>query len=97
MFCLSNPVLYQVYYWREKSLLKEESQPEEVKVMIFSGNKTEGKLPGLHPFSLYNLQIKVFNGKGEGPQSATQTFETPEGGRGGREQGDKRTRNALVP
>ncbi|XP_031438218.1 neuronal cell adhesion molecule a isoform X10 [Clupea harengus] len=70
---------YKVYYWREKSLLKEESQPEEVKVMIFSGNKTEGKLPGLHPFSLYNLQIKVFNGKGEGPQSATQTFETPEG------------------
>ncbi|XP_041933918.1 neuronal cell adhesion molecule a isoform X7 [Alosa sapidissima] len=70
---------YKVYYWREKSLLQEDSEPEEVQVMVFSGNKTEGKVPGLHPYSLYNIQIRVFNGKGEGPQSVTQTFETPEG------------------
>lgn len=70
---------YKVYYWREKSLLQDDSNPEEVQMMVFGGNKTEGKVPGLHPFSLYSIQIRVFNGKGEGPQSATQTFETSEG------------------
>ncbi|XP_062373436.1 neuronal cell adhesion molecule a [Sardina pilchardus] len=70
---------YKVYYWREKSLLQEDAEPEEPQVMVFSGNKTEGKVSGLHPYSLYNLQVRVFNSKGEGPESVKKTFQTPEG------------------
>uniref|UniRef100_A0AAY4EII7 Neuronal cell adhesion molecule a n=1 Tax=Denticeps clupeoides TaxID=299321 RepID=A0AAY4EII7_9TELE len=74
---------YKLYYWRERSLHKEDSQPEEAQVLVFGENKTDGRLPGLHPYSLYSLDMRVFNGKGEGPPSARQQFETPEGGKGG--------------
>uniref|UniRef100_A0A3B4A4E3 Neural cell adhesion molecule L1 n=1 Tax=Periophthalmus magnuspinnatus TaxID=409849 RepID=A0A3B4A4E3_9GOBI len=54
-------------------------QPEEEKSLIFSGNRSEGRLPGLQPYSFYHVYIKVLNSKGEGPASSSKTFETPEG------------------
>ncbi|XP_036375972.1 neuronal cell adhesion molecule-like isoform X16 [Megalops cyprinoides] len=69
---------YKVYYWKEKSLNKQ-NHHEEQQVLTFSGNKTHGMLPGLHPYSLYTANVRVFNGKGEGPPSSNQQFETPEG------------------
>uniref|UniRef100_A0A669B3N0 Neural cell adhesion molecule L1 n=1 Tax=Oreochromis niloticus TaxID=8128 RepID=A0A669B3N0_ORENI len=50
-------------------------------ILVFSGNHTQGMLPGLHPFSLYLFNVRVYNGKGEGPLSVTQQFKTPEGGK----------------
>lgn len=72
----------QVYYWRERSLheTEAEAEAEEQQVLTFSGNRTEGHLPGLQPYSLYTLSIRVLNGKGEGPPSPGKNFETPEGG-----------------
>uniref|UniRef100_A0A672R5U2 Neural cell adhesion molecule L1 n=1 Tax=Sinocyclocheilus grahami TaxID=75366 RepID=A0A672R5U2_SINGR len=46
---------------------------------IFSPNKTSGKLPDLLPYSVYSLRVTAFNGRGEGPSSIPQRFETPEG------------------
>uniref|UniRef100_A0A673L986 Neural cell adhesion molecule L1 n=1 Tax=Sinocyclocheilus rhinocerous TaxID=307959 RepID=A0A673L986_9TELE len=46
---------------------------------IFSPNKTSGKLPDLLPYSVYSLRVTAFNGRGEGPSSVPQRFETPEG------------------
>lgn len=71
----------QVYYWKERSLLEHNPQHEEQRILTFNGNRTHGKLPGLHPFSLYTFNVRVLNGKGEGPASPSQQFETPEGGR----------------
>ncbi|XP_064174841.1 neuronal cell adhesion molecule a isoform X9 [Anguilla rostrata] len=70
---------YKVYYWREKSLHKHHPHHEEQQVLTFGSNRTHGKLPGLHPHSLYTLNVRVFNGMGEGPPSPSQRFETPEG------------------
>ncbi|KAM6986359.1 neuronal cell adhesion molecule a [Aplochiton taeniatus] len=70
---------YKVLYWRERSLLQEAREPEEQQVLLFSGNRSEGRLPGLQPYSLYSLAIKVVNTKGEGPSSANYQFDTPEG------------------
>lgn len=70
---------YRVYYWKERSLHKHNHHHEEKQILTFSGNHTHGKLPGLHPFSLYSCHIRVFNGKGEGPPSAILQFDTPEG------------------
>ncbi|XP_061917366.1 neuronal cell adhesion molecule-like isoform X5 [Entelurus aequoreus] len=70
---------YKVYYWRDGSLHKHHPHHAEKQILTFSGNHSHGKLPGLHPFSLYSFNVRVFNGKGEGPPSATQQFETPEG------------------
>ncbi|KAJ8374119.1 hypothetical protein SKAU_G00046990 [Synaphobranchus kaupii] len=70
---------YKVYYWKEKSLHKHNPHHEEQQVLTFTGNKTHGKLPRLHPYSLYTFNVRVFNGKGEGPSSPNQRFETPEG------------------
>nr|XP_046249536.1 neuronal cell adhesion molecule-like isoform X15 [Scatophagus argus] len=67
---------FKVYYWRERSLHKHNPHQQ---VLTFSGNHSHGVLPGLHPFSLYSFNVRVFNGKGEGPPSPTQQFETPEG------------------
>ncbi|KAJ8002671.1 hypothetical protein DPEC_G00161310 [Dallia pectoralis] len=71
---------YRVYYWRERSLHKH--NPHHVQhqqLLNFSGDKTHGRLPGLHPHSLYMFNVRAFNGKGEGPPCSNQQFETPEG------------------
>ncbi|XP_052371191.1 neuronal cell adhesion molecule a isoform X14 [Oncorhynchus keta] len=70
---------YKVSYWRERSLHQAEAQQEEQQVLLLSGNRTDGRLPGLKPYSLYTLNIRVVNGKGEGPPSPNHNFETPEG------------------
>uniref|UniRef100_A0A3Q3ES32 Neuronal cell adhesion molecule n=1 Tax=Labrus bergylta TaxID=56723 RepID=A0A3Q3ES32_9LABR len=72
---------YKVYYWKEHSLHKHNPHHVEQEILTFSGNHTHGKLPGLHPYSLYSFNVRIYNGKGEGPASTTQEFETPEGGR----------------
>uniref|UniRef100_A0A672JL56 Neural cell adhesion molecule L1 n=1 Tax=Salarias fasciatus TaxID=181472 RepID=A0A672JL56_SALFA len=59
---------------------KTEGQPDQQQqVLTFGGNRSEGRLPGLKPYSVYSLFIKVLNSKGEGPSSSIRTFETPEG------------------
>ncbi|XP_061770258.1 neuronal cell adhesion molecule a isoform X6 [Nerophis ophidion] len=73
---------YKVYYRRERGLHKTEEEADQEsqdQVLTFSGNSTEGSLPGLQPYSLYNLFIRVLNNKGEGPPSPDKQFETPEG------------------
>ncbi|XP_041113913.1 neuronal cell adhesion molecule-like isoform X4 [Polyodon spathula] len=70
---------YKIYYWKEGSVFKQSRRHVEKKILTFSGDKTHGKLPGLDPFSLYKLNVRVFNGKGEGPPSPDEQFETPEG------------------
>ncbi|XP_018602887.1 neuronal cell adhesion molecule a isoform X12 [Scleropages formosus] len=70
---------YTVYYWRERSLEAQDPHVEEQKNLTFSGNRTHGMLPGLQPYSLYSFNVRAVNGKGEGPPSSSQQFETPEG------------------
>ncbi|XP_049579479.1 neuronal cell adhesion molecule isoform X9 [Syngnathus scovelli] len=70
---------YKVYYWRERSLHKHNPHHAEKQILTFSGNHSKGKLPGLHPFSVYSFNVRAYNGKGEGPPSHNQQFETPEG------------------
>ncbi|XP_067437686.1 neuronal cell adhesion molecule a isoform X3 [Thunnus thynnus] len=72
---------YKVYYRRERGLQETETEEteEEEQVLTFTGNRSEGRLPGLQPYSLYNLFVKVLNSKAEGPPSPGKKFETPEG------------------
>ncbi|XP_047431963.1 neuronal cell adhesion molecule-like isoform X3 [Mugil cephalus] len=72
---------YKVYYYRKRGLHEEEQEAHQLEenVLSFSGNRSEGRLPGLQPYSVYNLFIRVLNNKGEGPPSPGKTFETPEG------------------
>nr|XP_014349964.1 PREDICTED: neuronal cell adhesion molecule isoform X2 [Latimeria chalumnae] len=70
---------YKIYYWKERSLVKRKRRHVEKKILTFIGNKTHGMLPGLEPFSLYKLNVRVFNGKGEGPASPDEVLQTPEG------------------
>ncbi|XP_037551584.1 neuronal cell adhesion molecule a [Nematolebias whitei] len=71
---------YNVYYRRERGRQEAEGEGDnKEQVLTFSGNRSEGTLPGLHPYSVYNIFIRVLNSKGEGPHSSNKTFETPEG------------------
>ncbi|XP_068442971.1 neuronal cell adhesion molecule a isoform X3 [Clinocottus analis] len=70
---------YKVYYRRERGVHDTEDTEQQDQVLTFSGNRSEGRLPGLQPYSLYNLTIRVLNNKGEGPSSPSKKFETPEG------------------
>ncbi|KAK7121153.1 hypothetical protein R3I93_022290 [Phoxinus phoxinus] len=70
---------YKVHYRRERSLHRHNSHHGEQRSESFGPNRTRGKLPDLHPFSVYSLHVTAFNSRGEGPASATQRYETPEG------------------
>uniref|UniRef100_A0A8C0ULV7 Neuronal cell adhesion molecule n=1 Tax=Cyanistes caeruleus TaxID=156563 RepID=A0A8C0ULV7_CYACU len=60
------------------SMVKNRRHVEQ-KILTFRGNKTFGMLPGLEPYSSYKLNVRVVNGKGEGPASPDKVFRTPEG------------------
>ncbi|XP_074870687.1 neuronal cell adhesion molecule isoform X1 [Carettochelys insculpta] len=71
---------YRIYYWKVQNLSKRRRRRHvEKKILTFSGNKTHGMLPGLEPYSSYRLNVRVVNGKGEGPASPDKLFKTPEG------------------
>nr|XP_033814117.1 neuronal cell adhesion molecule isoform X9 [Geotrypetes seraphini] len=71
---------YRVYFWKVHHSIKNSRRHEmEKKILMFSGNRTHGMLPGLEPFSHYMLNVRVVNGKGEGPASPDKAFSTPEG------------------
>ncbi|XP_062347121.1 neuronal cell adhesion molecule isoform X28 [Cinclus cinclus] len=70
---------YKVYYWKVQSLSRRSRRHVEKKILTFRGNKTFGMLPGLEPYSSYKLNVRVVNGKGEGPASPDKVFKTPEG------------------
>ncbi|XP_006859344.1 PREDICTED: neuronal cell adhesion molecule isoform X6 [Chrysochloris asiatica] len=70
---------YRIYYWKAQSLSKRSKRHIEKKILTFQGSKTRGMLPGLEPFSHYILNVRVVNGKGEGPASPDRVFNTPEG------------------
>ncbi|XP_050963337.1 neuronal cell adhesion molecule a isoform X7 [Labeo rohita] len=70
---------YKVSYWKVRSLHKQDPEPEKPQELIFHGSETEGLLIDLHPYSQYTLNIRAYNGKGDGPTSTNQIFETPEG------------------
>lgn len=87
----------QVYYRREHGLNTAEEQGEQPEQsLLFSGNRSEGRLPGLQPYSVYNISIRVLNSKGEGPASQTRTFKTPEGGMCTRLQAWRRSSGVAV-
>ncbi|XP_044802546.2 neuronal cell adhesion molecule isoform X12 [Bubalus bubalis] len=70
---------YRIYYWKAQSSLTRNRRHIEKKILTFQGSKTHGMLPGLEPFSHYTLNVRVVNGKGEGPASPDKVFNTPEG------------------
>ncbi|XP_054896667.1 neuronal cell adhesion molecule-like isoform X10 [Poeciliopsis prolifica] len=70
---------YKVHYSRTHNPHKHSPHHTEKHVLTFSGNHSQGLLPGLHPFSHYSFYVSVFNKKGEGPKSEKQEFKTPEG------------------
>ncbi|XP_045683187.1 neuronal cell adhesion molecule isoform X21 [Phyllostomus hastatus] len=70
---------YRIYYWKAQSSSKRNRRHIEKKILTFQGSKTHGMLLGLEPFSNYTLNVRVVNGKGEGPASPDRVFGTPEG------------------
>lgn len=70
---------YRIYYWKTQSSSKRHRRHIEKKILTFQGSKTHGMLPGLQPYSHYALNVRVVNGKGEGPASTDRGFHTPEG------------------
>ncbi|KAM8766023.1 neuronal cell adhesion molecule isoform 6-T6 [Rhynchonycteris naso] len=70
---------YRIYYWKAQGSSKRNRRHIEKKILTFQGSKAHGMLPGLEPFSNYTLNVRVVNGKGEGPASPDSSFHTPEG------------------
>uniref|UniRef100_A0AAV2M0Q6 Uncharacterized protein n=1 Tax=Knipowitschia caucasica TaxID=637954 RepID=A0AAV2M0Q6_KNICA len=62
----------------------EEMQQEEEmeRVVEVRGMRTSEEITGLKLYSIYHLSITAFNSKGQGPPSAVERFETPEGAPG---------------
>ncbi|XP_004629579.1 neural cell adhesion molecule L1-like protein isoform X1 [Octodon degus] len=70
---------YQVNWWKTKSLLDGTTQPKEVNILRFSGQRNYGMVPSLDAFSEFHLTVLAYNSKGAGPESEPYIFQTPEG------------------
>ncbi|XP_072136706.1 neural cell adhesion molecule L1-like protein isoform X2 [Mobula birostris] len=70
---------YKIVYWKIRSLLERRKRHAEKHVLTFSGPRSHGMVPGLEPYSEYSLIVMVFNRRGDGPQSGSIHFKTPEG------------------
>ncbi|KAM5170644.1 neuronal cell adhesion molecule isoform 1-T1 [Mantella aurantiaca] len=70
---------YRVYYWKALNRTNRNRRHIGNWILTFSGNRTHGMIPGLQPNTNYIINVRVVNGKGEGPSSKDKYFETPEG------------------
>ncbi|KAM9374679.1 neural cell adhesion molecule L1-like protein [Phaethornis superciliosus] len=70
---------YKVSWWKTKSLLDGKRHHPEKHFLTFVGDRNNGMIPGLEPFSEFGLTVLAYNGKGDGPESSPIFFETPEG------------------
>lgn len=63
-------------------------EPESTVVVETGANEERKVIGDLRPFSHYDLAVRVFNSKGEGPLSETLSFKTDEGGKKGRKKNE---------
>ncbi|XP_010792446.1 neural cell adhesion molecule L1-like protein [Notothenia coriiceps] len=70
---------YRVNWWRMRSLADFKKKHGDKQTLVFPGDRNDGVLPGLTPFSEYSLIVMTFNGRGNGPGSHLHNFKTPEG------------------
>uniref|UniRef100_A0A6I8PGV6 Neurofascin n=1 Tax=Ornithorhynchus anatinus TaxID=9258 RepID=A0A6I8PGV6_ORNAN len=70
---------YRAYFWRESSLLKHLRVSPKKQWTSFPGDRLRGVVSGLYPYSNYQLEMVVVNGRGDGPRSEVREFTTPEG------------------
>nr|XP_055044437.1 cell adhesion molecule L1-like a isoform X2 [Misgurnus anguillicaudatus] len=70
---------YTVNLWQIQSLLTSKRIPSEKQSLTILGNRSHTMVPGVKPYSEYNLTVNVFNRKGNGPSSAAISFTTPQG------------------
>ncbi|XP_066469397.1 neural cell adhesion molecule L1 isoform X2 [Tiliqua scincoides] len=75
---------FKVYYLRKgdadrRSRRHTRSHNHHGGELLIEGEVYKVRLGGLRPWSMYDLQMTVLNGKGEGPRSEIFSFVTPEG------------------
>ncbi|XP_058877699.1 neural cell adhesion molecule L1-like isoform X1 [Acipenser ruthenus] len=71
---------YKVHCWRSRSLLERPKRQSSDRFSVtVAGGRSHALLSGLQPFSVYYVEVNVFNGRGEGPASEPLRFDTPEG------------------
>ncbi|XP_041093113.1 neural cell adhesion molecule L1-like isoform X2 [Polyodon spathula] len=71
---------YKVHYWRSRTLLERPKRHASDRFSLtVPGGRSHALLSGLQPFSVYYVEVRVFNGRGEGPASEPLRFDTPEG------------------
>ncbi|XP_078465705.1 neuronal cell adhesion molecule-like isoform X4 [Lampetra planeri] len=81
---------YKVFYWKVRELLGHPTQQQQQRrrrrrrrsdrrFLVFTPDQRHGVVPGLEPFSSYQLDVRVSNGRSDGPPSPARSFQTPEG------------------
>ncbi|XP_031801054.1 neural cell adhesion molecule L1 isoform X3 [Sarcophilus harrisii] len=70
---------YKVTYWWVNSRWSRSKRHSSKMSIERPASATEAVLSDLRPYSIYNVQVQVFNGRGLGPPSETRQFHTEEG------------------
>nr|XP_032819292.1 neuronal cell adhesion molecule-like isoform X6 [Petromyzon marinus] len=80
---------YKVFYWKVRELLGHPTQEQQRRrrrrrrsdrrFLVFAPDRRHGVVPGLEPFCSYELDVRVSNGRSDGPPSPARSFQTPEG------------------
>lgn len=89
--CLKNISVFKFFFWLQIHLTRTGSrghhrgrrarEPEPSMVVETGANEERKVIGDLRPFSHYDLAVRVFNSKGEGPLSEALSFKTDEGGK----------------
>ncbi|XP_044538836.1 neural cell adhesion molecule L1 [Gracilinanus agilis] len=70
---------FRVTYWWVNSRWSRSKRHTPKMIIDKPAGAMEAVLPDLRPYSIYSVQVQVFNGRGLGPPSETMQFRTEEG------------------
>ncbi|CAM9867975.1 unnamed protein product [Lampetra fluviatilis] len=66
-------------YKQQQQRRRRRRRRSDRRFLVFTPDQRHGVVPGLEPFSSYELDVRVSNGRSDGPPSPARSFQTPEG------------------
>uniref|UniRef100_A0A8C4QCV1 Neural cell adhesion molecule L1 n=1 Tax=Eptatretus burgeri TaxID=7764 RepID=A0A8C4QCV1_EPTBU len=70
---------YKLCYWKVLELGNQRRQEASKQELKIPPEQLQILVTGLEGYSLYKMDVRAYNGKGDGPSTPVKDFETPEG------------------
>uniref|UniRef100_UPI00358F5BD3 neuronal cell adhesion molecule-like isoform X2 n=1 Tax=Myxine glutinosa TaxID=7769 RepID=UPI00358F5BD3 len=70
---------YKLRYWKVLELGNQRRQEPTIQELKIPPEQLQILVTGIEGYSLYQMDLRAYNGKGDGPSTPRKDFETPEG------------------